>query len=133
MSRALTSPPSLPSADRAELERLEESLWRASTRFDREYMDRVLAEDFAEFGRSGRVYDRAQILAMSGGHIAARLPLRELAIRPLAADVVLVTYVSEVGEPATEPATELANRASVWTRGPSGWQLRFHQGTPLPE
>jgi hypothetical protein len=35
---------------------LEESLWRPQTRFDREYTDNILAPDFFEFGRSGRVY-----------------------------------------------------------------------------
>ena len=44
-----------------ELRGLEESLWRAETRFDRKYMDAVLAPDFAEFGRSGRRYDRDAI------------------------------------------------------------------------
>ena len=37
---------------------LEESLWRAETRFDRDHMNEVLAPDFFELGRSGRVYGR---------------------------------------------------------------------------
>ncbi|MCB1181769.1 MAG: hypothetical protein KDK55_07125 [Chlamydiia bacterium] len=36
------------------LRKLEESLWIASTRFDFNYMNRILAHDFFEFGRSGR-------------------------------------------------------------------------------
>ncbi|MDJ0536629.1 MAG: hypothetical protein QNJ70_29770 [Xenococcaceae cyanobacterium MO_207.B15] len=26
-----------------------------------------------------------------------------------------------------------ALRSSIWSRTPQGWQIRFHQGTPLPE
>jgi hypothetical protein len=39
-----------------QLRPLEESLWRAQTRFNREYMDNIFSPDFFEFGRSGRVY-----------------------------------------------------------------------------
>lgn len=40
------------------LRQLEESLWRAETRFDSVSMDRLLATDYFEFGRSGKVYSR---------------------------------------------------------------------------
>ena len=42
--------------DRERLERLEESLWQEVTRFDLTRMESVLAEDFPEVGRSGRIY-----------------------------------------------------------------------------
>ena len=44
--------------DTEELRILEESLWRHETRFDRDYLQRVLHPDFFEFGRSGRVWTR---------------------------------------------------------------------------
>ena len=50
------------STTHASLTRLEESLWRTETRFDIELMDRTLAADFVEFGRSGRRYDREGVL-----------------------------------------------------------------------
>ncbi|WP_151115023.1 nuclear transport factor 2 family protein [Hypericibacter adhaerens] len=109
------------------LRRLEESLWRAETRFDRAYMERVLAPDFFEFGRSGRRYDRAQILAHSGDTIRATLPLARFAVHPIGADAALVTYVSEVAY----GTVERANRSSLWLRTEKGWRLQFHQGTPV--
>ena len=42
----------------AELRRIEEALWRPETRLSPEWMDGVLAEDFVEFGASGRIHDR---------------------------------------------------------------------------
>ena len=56
--------------------------------------------------------------------------LHNLALRPLSQDVVLVTYQSEVRYPE---GTEWGNRSSIWDRSSGAWQLRFHQGTVLPE
>ena len=108
----------------AELIELERALWRAETRFDPEFMERTLAVDFLEFGRSGRVYQRADTLAMTGDSIEATL--RDIEFSLLSEDVALLTYVSEV----QHEELDLANRASVWVRRDGRWQLRFHQGTP---
>lgn len=112
----------------SEIELLEESLWRAETRFDRAYMDQVLAADFAEFGRSGRVYDKASTLG-SPAHddIRAELPLRNFSVELLTPDVALATYLSVV----VGDEVEAANRSSIWIRTGTGWKLRFHQGTPV--
>jgi len=109
------------------LRQLEESLWRAERRFDREYMDATLAPDFFEFGRSGRVYRREDALNVESSAIQATLPLPQFAARLIAGDVALVTYMSEVTYGNT---LERANRSSLWSRYPMGWRLRFHQGTP---
>ncbi len=112
----------------AELRELEESLWRPLTRFDRDYMESVLADGFVEFGRSGRVYTRDEIIAVPVGDFATRLPLPGFTVRVLTEDVAIATYRSEVRY-ATE--TLIANRMSLWRRDPVlGWQLEFHQGTP---
>jgi hypothetical protein len=115
--------------DFEQLRELEESLWRAVTRFDREYVEQVLAEDFFEFGRSGRVYRREEILAMPRQEIRAQLPLQDFTVHRLSDEVALVTYRSEV----TYQEVEISNRSSIWSRTPTGWKLRFHQGTPVPQ
>ncbi len=82
--------------DVEELRQLEESLWRSETRFDREYMDRVLAHDFVEFGRSSRIYQRQDTLAVPWQETMANLPLKNFDAHFIDTNVVLVTYVSEV-------------------------------------
>ena len=111
------------------LEMLEEGLWRADARFDRTQMDVVLAPDFFEVGRSGRVYRREDTLGVRAQPIDARLPLRDFKARLLDSNVAQVTYVSAVTHEGVE---EIANRSSIWTRSEHGWQLRFHQGTAIP-
>jgi hypothetical protein len=115
------------SPDEELLRRLEESLWRPETRFDRDYLDGLLADGFFEFGRSGRVYGREEVLASPAGSIDAVLPLPDLDVRRLAEDVALVTYTSATG---TDPV-QRAHRSSLWRRGFDGWRIEFHQGTPF--
>ncbi|WP_083098554.1 DUF4440 domain-containing protein [Pseudophaeobacter leonis] len=112
-----------------ELKVLEESLWRAETRFDDDVMDKVFAEDFCEFGRSGKIYERNEMLLGQGDtfEITAALPLRNFRLRALSEDIVQVMYVSEVQHGSE---IETGNRSSIWRRESSGWRLCFHQGTP---
>lgn len=113
--------------DQAELTRLEEAMWRPETRFDLGFQHARFAQDFVEFGRSGRVYTRAEIIRTDAHPIQAALPLPGLAFRELDQNTVLLTYNSEA---VYDGVQEHARRSSIWTRTPSGWVMRFHQGTP---
>jgi hypothetical protein len=117
------------SQDFEALRLLEEGLWRAHVRFDLEKMDRILAPDFFEFGRSGRAYERADTLGIQASQIKAKLPLPDFKVRLLDPDVAQATYVSIV---SYENGEERARRSSIWSRTRDGWQLRFHQGTAMP-
>lgn len=112
--------------DRGELQLLEERLWRAETRFDRAWMEGVLAPRFFEFGRSGRVYSREDTREMAARPIDARL--EDVSVRSLSADVAQVTYTSVETYEGEEQA---ANRSSLWSRTEDGWRLLFHQATPV--
>ncbi len=113
--------------DLDELRELEESLWRAETRFDLAFQEKVFAPDFFEFGRSGKIYSRKEIIRTDWQEIRATLPLKNFKVRALDENTVQVTYISEV----QYDTLERANRSSIWSRTPHGWQLRFHQGTPV--
>jgi hypothetical protein len=113
--------------DKTELTRLEEAMWRPETRFDLAFQETRFAEDFIEFGRSGRVYSRAETILTDKKPIDATLPLQGLAFRQLDKHTVLLTYNSEA---VYDGVREQARRSSIWSRTPSGWIMRFHQGTP---
>lgn len=109
------------------LAHLEEGLWR-ETRADRGWMDRVLHPDFAEVGRSGRIYDRQEAIETTTYPFGVDLPLKGFTMDLIDEDVALVRYVSREtreGEPSP------SHRTSVWVNTNAGWRLRFHQGTPL--
>lgn len=115
--------------DRRELELLEEGLWRAETRFERAWMERVLAPGFFEFGRSGRVYSREDTLGIPARPIDARLPFKDFDVHLLSPDIAQVTYTSVE---TYEGEEQIANRSSLWSRTGDGWQLLFHQATAVP-
>jgi hypothetical protein len=116
--------------DVARLTALEESLWRPETRFDRDHLARVYADDFDEFGRSGKHWSREASIATEPEEFETVLPLPHLRIRALGPDVALLTYRSETTYPE-EAVTLVANRSSLWQRIEGEWRLRFHQGTAV--
>lgn len=116
------------SEEYARLKLLEENLWKSNFRFDMAQMDRVLAPDFFEFGRSGRIYRRTDTLDVKKQDIPCKFPLVNFEIRSIDADTVQITYISNVDYPEGK---ETSLRSSIWSRINKRWQLRFHQGTPL--
>lgn len=115
------------------LRRLEAELLRPGVRRSRAALEALLAPDFVEVGRSGRVYDRVAIAAAlaaeaadPSGRPVARI--EAFAVRRLASDVALATYRSVGATPAGDVVTL---RASIWRRRDDGaWQMTYHQGTP---
>jgi len=114
--------------DFEKLQELDESLWHSETRFNREYMEKVLSPDFFEFGGSGRIYKREDSLSAPAQETRAKLPLKDFTAHFISENVILVTYVSEV----EYDTIQIRNRGSLWVKTLTGWQLRFHQGTPRP-
>ena len=112
------------------LRELECELHEPSTRGNRERLAQLLHPAFREFGRSGGVGSREEVVA----HLLAeteppKVFARGFAMVELAPSVVLLTYQSAqvTGSGSLERHT---NRASVWLREGAGWQMVFHQGTP---
>jgi hypothetical protein len=117
----------------AHLQHLEGRLLDPAVRSDPAQLAALLADDFREFGSSGRSYTKAEILA----HLTAEpsdafsLSLNDFAVQLLAPGVALATYRSTRRDHATGETTE-ALRSSIWTLQNDTWQMRFHQGTRAP-
>jgi hypothetical protein len=106
-----------------ELIELERAMWADATRGDHVWMNRHLADGFTEFGWSGRIYSRSDVLDEEIGPIDAELT--DLQVRAVGPDAALVTYRSSQERGA-------GNRCSLWVRRRRRWLLEFHQGTPTP-
>jgi hypothetical protein len=113
--------------DRAELTQLEEAMWREATRYDLAFQERRFAQDFIEFGRSGRVYSRKQAICTDSQRIQALLPLPNLSIRLLDTNTAQVTYDSHVTHDGT---VEYAHRSSIWSRIDGIWVMRLSPHDP---
>jgi len=105
---------------------LETSLHRRSVRNSPAAVSALLDETFVEFGKSGRVYDKRLTIELLRTDDSDLTPeVRDFQVRPLSADVVLVTYRSGRGD-------VFALRSSIWRLSDGKWRMAFHQGTATP-
>ena len=112
----------------AHLRRLEESLLDPAIRRDSAQVAGLLTEDFEEFGASGRVWTREQILDLLATEKYEPPSVEEFRCHPVADGVVLVTYRTVRTDPRSGERT-MTLRSSLWTEQSGRWRVRFHQGT----
>ena len=116
-------------ATAAQLRKLEESLLDTAVRRDRKKMRSMLAENFLEFGSSGRIWNRNSIIELLSQETAFVPPaIEDFRCAFLTDDVTLVTYRTVRTDPETgEVLASL--RSSIWKNESGTWRMRFHQGT----
>ncbi|MEH6795228.1 MAG: DUF4440 domain-containing protein [Rhodococcus sp. (in: high G+C Gram-positive bacteria)] len=103
---------------------LEREMQTSDCRRDNERLAGLLADDFAEVGASGAVWDKPSILDLLGREKSMEIEVLELDGRWLSSEFVLVQWISRTVD-------ILARRTSLWRRSNAGWELVHHQGTPL--
>jgi len=113
-----------------ELERLERELLDPAVRRDRNRVAALLEEEFLEFGSSGRVWTRNQILDLLATEDFDPPAMEAFDCRLLAKGVALVTYRTVRTDPQT--GARAVNRSSIWIGKADRWRMRFHQGTLVP-
>jgi hypothetical protein len=110
---------------------LEEDLLRPETRRSEELLGYTLADDFIEFGASGNVWDKAETIAGLIKEQPADRRILDFKARQFGDNVVHVTYrIVRRGPGEGEEVHTL--RSSLWRELDGGWQMVFHQGTPMP-
>lgn len=107
---------------------LEEGLLQPQFRRSPGDLATFLADDFIEFGSSGRIFDRQQAIAVLQQESTDQLTLVDFQIRELAVDVVLTTYQAVRHNQSTAQTTT-SLRSSIWKFLDGHWQVVFHQGT----
>lgn len=117
-----------------QLYQLEERLLHPEVRRSEEDLLNLLANDFVEFGSSGRIFNRQQIIESltHSDTVQTQMVLKDFRAKILAPDVVLTTfYVTKHDEQREEMKNSL--RSSIWKLIDCRWQMVFHQGTPTIE
>ena len=114
------------------LRQLEQSLLDPALRRDPDRVAALLADDFTEIGSSGRIFSRTDILdQLKHEPTGDTLSLHDFAAQEIAPGIALVTYRTVRSDAAGTPIRQ-ALRSSLWIHREGLWQMRFHQGTPLP-
>jgi len=115
----------------SELRGLEVATHQACIRGDGIRLGELLHPSFREVGRSGLAYSRADVIdAYAGRAQDYEVLAEEFHCELLAKGVALLTYRSaQVSSDGAAGRHTL--RSSLWEWTEVGWQMRFHQGTPM--
>ena len=111
-----------------EFQRLEELVASPQVRSVPEKLSVLLADDFIEFGASGRRHDKDTVLDDLAAEPGTGYQVVDLKAEALSEDAVLVTYRIP-SRTRGEFDTHGSNRSSIWVRQDGQWQMKFHQGT----
>ena len=106
----------------AYLQSLEELLLQPETRANPTKVAALLTDDFREFGSSGRIYTKPEILSVLAKEEPRAITLCNLVCQQLSPEAALLTYQSSALDRA-------ALRSSLWVLRDGRWQMLFHQGT----
>ena len=107
---------------------LENRLLSRAVREDAAELARLIADDFVEFGASGGIWNKSDVLEALQQQVFAQRTVSQFTLKQLSEDSALVTYhCHTVAGGQRVPADSL--RSSVWRRQGEQWQMVFHQGT----
>jgi hypothetical protein len=116
----------VPIVDR--LQELELELLSPEVRQSPERLLSLLADEFREFGSSGRIFDRSEIVEALRTERRVQFSIADFRATVLGEAVVLVTYRTVQRDESDD--SELASlRSSLWVLRDGRWQMVFHQGT----
>jgi hypothetical protein len=107
---------------------LEERLLQPEVRKSVKELEALLADDFIEFGSSGRIFNKQQVIDGLVNESPVQMTLMDFNAKLLAPDVALTTY-----RVVKHQDRRCSLRSSIWKWKEGKWQMFFHQGTPSVE
>ena len=110
---------------------LEQRLAQVGAKLQPGEAESLLADEFVEFGASGRIWRKVDILEALQQWPARELTVEDFRVTELGGACCLVTYrLSSIAPESQQTKSTL--RSSIWKSRGEGWQMIFHQGTPCP-
>lgn len=106
----------------SEIEALEKELHTSSARKSKQMLNDLLADDFQEFGKSGYIYNKQDIIKHLPAASAQIPNAHAFKVKALDQNAFLVTYKT------IENETHVL-RSSIWMLSKGRLQMTFHQGT----
>ena len=112
-----------------ELRELEIELHHPEARSNLKRLEALLHDSFVEFGRSGKIYGKADIIERLPAETSpGSVWSQGFNVEQISEDVALLTYKSAYKNESGELSRH-TNRSTLWQHTSQGWQMRFHQGT----
>ncbi|MCF6317697.1 MAG: nuclear transport factor 2 family protein [Proteobacteria bacterium] len=110
------------------IQELEKKLLQPDIRRSTEALNQLLSDDFLEYGASGNVYTKTDILEnLPKEKNYCEISLSNFKLKILCKNVVHVVYKTQ-----RKGNKNRVLRSSIWKKHSSyGWQMYFHQGTAI--
>ena len=108
---------------------LEKKLARIGSKISAEEASSLIGEDFLEFGASGKVWSKADIIPQMAEWTASEAVIESFTVRDLGPVMCLVTY--KLVDPVKNGP--VSNRSSIWRYTGDKWEIIFHQGTVVAD
>ena len=106
---------------------LEKQLLNPELRKSEAKLGQLLSDDFVEFGASGRIIDKNEVLERLPKENPVHYEAFDFHAVQLANDVVQLRFKIRRSNDDGSISTSL--RSSIWKRSADRWQMCFHQGT----
>ena len=108
---------------------LETELLAPLVRASEVRISELLADEFVEFGASGRIFDKRSIISLlARSNTKEELQVSNFRLVTCAERQALAVYTCEARGEGGE-LLRTSNRSSLWVLRAGRWQLLFHQGT----
>lgn len=112
------------------IKELEFSLLKPEVRSSKEELNRLLADDFVEFGTSGNKYTKADILErLPNTNEKVEYVVSDFFVEILSDNVAVATFKTEKTTDGKQKV--VSQRSSHWRKTDSGWQMFLHEATPI--
>ena len=107
---------------------LEQRLLSQATRSDAEEISSLLADDFIEFGASGSIWSKAEVVEQLPHQPFTERTISQFSVKPLSEHSALVTYHCHNASIGQRSSTN-SLRSTIWQKQDEQWRMVFHQGT----
>jgi hypothetical protein len=108
---------------------LENKLLSAAVRKSAEEIAQLLADDYLEYGSSGKVYNKKDTIEALQSEPVIEISAHDFEVKLLTPEVALVRYIAVKKDKTIIDASSL--RSSLWKKTGENWQIVFHQGSKI--
>jgi hypothetical protein len=111
---------------------LELELLQPGVRRSPQLLSNLMADEFREFGSSGRIFTKDQIIDALRTESPVQISISNFRAETIGESAALVTYQAARRDDANDRDI-ISLRSSLWVIRDGRWQILFHQGTRVPE
>lgn len=109
---------------------LELSLLKSEVRSSREALNKLIADDFIEFGSSDNKYTKQNILERLPNTLEKiEYTVSDFTVDTPSDNIAIATFKTERTADGKDKVISL--RSSHWRKSDGQWQIFFHQATPI--